>query len=492
MKAAIIGSGFGGLAIANRLQARGIEVTIFEKNSQIGGHASQLKKDGYTFDMGPSIITIPQIIDDIFAAAGKKREDYLTLLPVDPYYRMYFKDGSTLDYVSDSTEMKKQLSAFNPSDAEGYDRFMQASAKLYDEVIVRGLGKRPFESLLDLAKFIPRALSYDAIRSSYSFASKFFQDERSRFAFSFHPLFIGGSPFSTPALLQLIPYLEKKDGVWFAEGGMYALVQAFARLFVEQGGKIECNAEVQKILVKDKQAIGVKVNNQELLFDVVVSNAHSAHTYLDLIDPIDRRLLPNWWIKAKKYSMSCVLLYLGLKKTYPEIPHHALILSQRYRELVRDIFDRKVMPDDFSMYVHLPTRTDPSMAPPGKESMYALIPVPNLLSDYDWETRTSEFSDKVLQYLEHQFGMKDLQDNIEVLETFTPLDFAKQRNNYLGACWSEQPLFTQIGSFRPHNRSSHLKRLYLVGASTHPGAGVPGVLLGAEATEYAIREDFNV
>jgi len=489
-KAIIIGSGFGGLAIANRLQAKGFQVKLFEKNEKVGGHAYQLQQKGYTFDMGPSLITAPDIIDGVFKAAGRNMTDYLDLIYLDPFYRIYFHDGSMLDYTADSQRMKTQMAQFNKRDADNYDGFMNYVRQLYDAVITDGLGSAPFD-ISTLLQFLPKALKLKALKPAYKVVSKFFEDPRNRFAFSFHPLFIGGSPFRAPAVYLMIPYLEKAGGVWFTKGGMYSLVQAFENLFTETGGEIHTNSEVSEIVVRNRKAIGVIANGDFHQADIVVSNAHFAHTHLDLIKPESRRKFNERKVRKMDYSMSCFLMYIGVKKQYPQLKHHTLILSERYKELVKDIFDRKILPDDFSMYLHVPTRTDASMAPAGCESMYVLIPVPNLSGNTNWKQMAKPYSEKILSFLQEDFGLEGLRENIEVLELFTPDDFQTQRNNYLGSAWGLEPKLTQSASFRPSNSSNEIDGLYMVGASTHPGAGVPGVLLTAEATEKAIMDDFK-
>lgn len=489
-KIVVIGSGFGGLASAIRLQAQGFQVTLLEKNAKVGGHAYQIKKDGYTFDMGPSLITAPDIIDDVFKAAGRNMADYLDLIYLDPFYRIYYHDGSMLDYCGDGERMKAQMARFNQKDADNYDRFVDYIRKLYQAVIVDGLGKRPFD-LATMLQFLPKALRLKALLPTYHVVSRFFKDARNRFAFSFHPLFIGGSPFRAPSVYLMIPYLEKEGGVWFTPGGMYSVVEALEKVFLEIGGEIKTDCEVSKILVENGRAAGVIANGERYDADAVVSNGHFAHTYMDLIDPQHRKKWSDRKVKKVDYGMSTFLIYLGVKKQYPKLLHHTLILSERYKELVRDIFDRKVLADDFSMYLHVPSRTDAGMAPEGCESMYVLVPVPNLEANVDWSTMARPFADKILAFLEEDFGMEGLRENIEVEELFTPDDFRVQRNNYLGTAWGVEPKLTQTASFRPGNRSEDVKGLYLVGANTHPGAGVPGVLLTAEATERAILEDMG-
>ena len=488
-KIIVIGSGFGGLATAIRLQARGFKVTILEKNAKVGGHAYQLKKKGYTFDMGPSLITAPDIIRNIFYSADKKMEDYLDLIYLDPFYRIYFHDGSKIDYGPDANKMKMQMSQFNLQDAANYDKFMSYIYKIYKVVIEDGMGSKPFMSIKSLFKFTPKMITLNAINTGYNVVKKYFTDERNRFIFSFHPLFIGGNPFRSPAVYLMIPYLEKTGGVWFTKGGMYSLVKALKKLFLDIGGIIKTKSEVTEIKIENGYASGVFVGEDFYEADAVVSNAHFAHTYSDLIAENQRKKWTNKKVQTMHYSMSCFLMYIGSKKQYPKLLHHTLILSERYKELVTDIFDRKILPDDFSMYLHAPTRTDPEMAPEGGESMYVLIPTPNLAANINWKEMKKRYADKILAFLEHDFGLKDLRKNIEVLELFTPDDFASQRNNYLGSAWGVEPRLTQTATFRPHNRSEDIKNLYLVGASTHPGAGVPGVMLTAEATVNTMLEN---
>lgn len=490
-KIVIIGSGFGGLALAVRLQARGFQVTLLEKNNQVGGHASQLVRNGYTFDMGPSLITAPEIIRAVFKSAGRRMEEYLDLIRLDPFYRIYFHDKSYFDYSGDGEKMKSQMATFSVQDARNYDRFMQACHQIYDAVITDGLGSTPFMTWGSLFNFLPRALQLGAIRSTHSFVSKYFKHPHHRFMYSFHPLFIGGNPFRAPSVYLMIPYLEKAGGVWFTRGGMYSLVRAFEKIFTELGGKIHTNQEVKEIRIRDGKASGVSTADQYYPADAVVSNADVAHTYKNLIQSSHRRKWTDRKIDRLSFSMSAFLIYLGVKKQYPQLLHHTLILSRRYKELISDIFDHKILPDDFSMYLHAPTRSDLSMAPQGCESMYVLIPVSNLAGNIDWEKMSTPFTDRVIRFLEHDFGLNDLTKNIDVLETFNPRDFNFQRNSYLGTPWGVEPKLRQTAYFRPHNRSEDIPNLYLVGAGTHPGAGLPGVLLSAETTEKLIERDFS-
>lgn len=491
LRTVVIGSGFGGLAIANRLQAAGASVTLLEKRPEVGGRAYQFKEKGYTFDMGPSLITAPDLIADVFASAGQQYEDYLDLIPLDPYYRIYFHDGSYFDYSGDADAMKAQMQRFNGEDALRYDAFMQAIEPIYNEVITNKLGAQPFDTVGSMLKFTPRALQLKAFLPVSRYVNRFFKDFRHRFIFSFHPLFIGGHPFRVPSIYLMIPYLEKKDGVWFTTGGMYSVVDSMKRLFIEQGGTLQTNAEVREISIDEGTVHGVRTQDDYYPADAVVSNADFAHTYKHLIDAKWRKKWSDTAIDKMKYSMSCFLLYLGVKKQYPQLVHHTLILSERYKELVDDIFDGNPLPKDFSMYLHAPTKTDPGMAPEGCESMYVLIPVSNLKSGVDWETVKDEYTDRVLTFLE-KWGLDGLRDNLEVLKIFTPNDFESELNAYQGNAFAIEPKLTQTAYFRPHNRSEDVNGLYFVGAGTHPGAGVPGVLLSAEATASCVIDDYNL
>lgn len=490
-KIAVIGSGFGGLSAAIRLQAAGFDVTIFEKNAKVGGHAYPLKKKGYKFDMGPSLITAPELIRNLFSRAGVKMEKYIELVPLDPYYRIYFHDKTFIDYTYDYERMKEQMAQFNRRDAENYYRFIEASKQIYKTVIEDGLGATPFMTWGAMLSFVPKAVKLKALLPSYTFVKQYFKDFRHRFIFSFHPLFIGGNPFRAPAVYLMIPYLEKIGGVHFTKGGMYTLVQSFKKAFEDLGGSIKTNMLVDEILINNGKASGVRSGDQNWPSDVVISNADFIHTYKNLIKPQYLRKWTNRRLDKLKYSMSAFLIYLGVRKQYPQLLRHTLILSHRYRGLIKDIFDRKILPDDFSIYLHVPTRTDPEMAPEGCDSIYMLIPVANLASDIDWERMAVPFADKVLNFLQDDFGLVDLRKNIEVLEIFTPYDFKRERNSYLGSPWGVEPILLQTAYFRPHNRSEDVKGLYLVGANTHPGAGLPGVMLTAEATEKVILSDIK-
>ena len=489
--AIVIGAGFGGLAVANRLQASGVDVTLLEKREEIGGRAYQLRDSGYTFDMGPSLITAPHIIDSIFSAAGKNLREYVDLMPLDPYYRIYFHDGTHIDYVGDAERMKAQMAQFDPEDAANFDGFMDEIRPIYDAVIGDRLGSKPFDSIGTMLRFLPRMAQLKAFLPVTTFVNRWFKDFRHRFIYSFHPLFVGGNPFKTPSIYLMIPFLEREGGVWFSKGGMYSVVEALGRLFAEQGGQLRTGQQVNEILIEDGRAVGVRTSVGEMRADLVVSNADPGHTYGTLVERKSRKRWSDRKLASTDWSMSCFLLYLGTKRQYPQLAHHTLILSERYKALLHDIFGRKILPEDFSMYLHAPTRTDPSMAPPGCESMYVLIPVANQQSGIDWPALQERFADTVIDYLE-EWGLDDLRDQIEVQHVFTPDDFESELNATWGNAFAIEPKFTQTAWFRPQNRSEDVKALYLVGGGTHPGAGVPGVLLSAETTFGCIAEDWGL
>ena len=490
-EAIVIGSGFGGLAVAIRLQAAGVQVTLLEKREKIGGRAYQLEDSGYVFDMGPSLITAPDIIDSIFRAGGRRLTDYVDLMPLDPYYRIYFHDGTHIDYVGDVERMKAQMARFDERDAGNLEKFLATVRPIYDAVIGDRLGSKPFDTVKSMLRFMPRVIRLKAFLPVTTFVNWFFKDFRHRFIFSFHPLFVAGNPFKTPSIYLMIPFLEREGGVWFTRGGMYSVVEAMGQLFTELGGTITTGAEVEEILVADGRAVGVRTADAHFEADLVVSNADPGHTYGSLVKSTNRRHWNDRRLEKQEWSMSCFLLYIGTRRQYPQLEHHTLILTERYEGLLDDIFDRKTLPDDFSMYLHAPTRTDPSMAPPGGESMYVLVPVANQKSGIDWASVGPHFADKVIDFLE-EWGLEDLRAETEVLHVFTPDDFEGELNATWGNAFAIEPTLFQTAWFRPQNRSEDVEGLYLVGAGTHPGAGVPGVMLSAETTYGCIAADLGL
>jgi phytoene desaturase len=486
----VVGAGFGGLAAAIRLQANGHQVTLVEKRSQVGGRAGQLKLDGFTFDTGPSIITAPHLLDDLWASAGATLQDDVDLVPLAPYYRIAFADGRRFDYGGAPEQVEAQVRAFDPAAVEGYRRFMDATRHIYQRAF-QDLAGQPFHRLGTFLKLVPELLRLNAAQSVYDFVSRFFRDPQLRTVFSFHPLFIGGNPFRASAIYSIVPFLERQGGVWFARGGMYALVQAMHTLFERLGGRTRLAAPVAEVLVNEaRRATGVRLESGERLSaDAVVLNADVAAAYMRLLPARFRRRMTDRRLRGYRYSMSCFLLYLGLDRQYPEqLLHHTIVMAPRYRGLIADIFDGHGLPPDMSLYLHAPTRTDPSMAPPGGESLYVLAPVPHLGRGIDWERQAQPFRDRIVRFLEHEFGLAGLAQAIRVERRYTPLDFRDDLSSYLGSAFSIEPTLLQSAWFRPHNLSEDVDGLFVVGAGTHPGAGLPGVLLSAKITSRLVQE----
>ena len=486
----VVGAGLGGLAAAIRLQAAGHAVTLLEKRVQIGGRAGQLKGAGYTFDMGPSIITAPHLLHDLWSSAGARLEDDLDLVPLAPYYRIYFADGRHFDYGGTPEQVEAQVRAFDPAAVDGYARFMAATQRIYQRAF-EDLAGQPFHKLTTFLKLVPELLRLNAAQSVYSFVSRFFRDPNLRTVFSFHPLFIGGNPFRASAIYSIVPYLERQGGVWFARGGMYSLVQAMHARFERLGGQTRLSTGVGEVLVDEttRRAVGVRLENGEALrADAVVLNADVATGYMRLIPARYRKKMTDRRLRGYRYSMSCFLLYLGLDRQYPRLLHHTIVMAARYRGLIGDIFDGRGLPPDMSLYLHAPTKTDPTMAPPGGESLYILVPVPHLGHGIDWNREAQPFRDRIVKFLEHDFGLTGLEKAIQFEHRFTPLDFQGDLSSFLGSAFSSEPTLTQSAYFRPHNVSEDIGSLYLVGAGTHPGAGLPGVLLSARITTDLVNE----
>lgn len=487
----VIGGGFGGLAAAIRLQAAGYAVTIVEAREKLGGRAYQLKEDGFTFDMGPTLITAPHLLEDLWATAGRSLKEDVPLVPLSPFYRIYFRDGRSFDYWGTAAEDEAEIARFEPRDVAGYRAFLADTQRIYQRAFA-DLANQPFLTPGALLRVMPELVRLGAQRSVYAYVSRYFRDPQLRMVFSFHPLFIGGNPFRASAIYSIVPYLERSGGVHFAMGGMYTLVEAMDRLFRALGGEVRCGIPVEQLLLKERHVKGVRLEDGTGLgADVVVANSDVTSTVLKLL-PTPYRSQPSASrMKRYRYSMSCFLLYLGLNRQYKNLQHHTIFMPDRYRKLIGDIFDGQGMPDDLALYLHTPTRTDPSMAPPGSESMYILAPVPNLAHGIDWALYAPAFRNKVIHFLEHEAGLQGLAANIVAEHTFTPLDFATELRSHLGAAFSIEPTLFQSAYFRPHNRSYDIGNLFFVGAGTHPGAGIPGVLLSADITSRLVMEELK-
>lgn len=475
MDIVIIGSGLGGLAAGIRLQAQGHQVTMLEKRDQPGGRAYVYEQDGFRFDGGPTIITAPQLIHELFALAGRQTEAYVPLVKLDPFYNVRFEDGSVFHYSDDEPGLVEQIRAFNPADVEGYERFYRASQAVFEKGIP--LMTQPFLNPLDMLKVAPDMVQLQSFNTVAGFVNQYIQDPRLRQVFSFHPLLIGGNPFQCTSIYAMIHKLEQSFGVWFAMGGTGALVQGFVRLFQELGGELRLQNEVQEILVNPAgQATGVQLVTAERLFaDAVVANGDVAMTYLKLIPERYRRRYPDPAIERMRYSNSLFVVYFGTNRQYDSMAHHEILMGHRYRDWVDDLFVRKVLPDDFSLYLHRPTATDPTLAPPGCDCWYVLAPVPNLDSGTDWQMMAASYKARIFHYLEERY-LPNLRQHMVTEHHIDPLHFRDTLNSYKGSAFSFEPTLFQSAWFRPHNRSEDIPNLYFVGAGTHPGAGIPGVL----------------
>lgn len=491
-KVAVIGSGFGGLAAAIRLQNSGFEVHIFEKRDQLGGRAYVYRDKGFTFDAGPTVITAPECIEELFNVCGRNIKDYVEMLPVFPFYKLLWEDGTVFDYSNDSSALEKQIAQRRHSDVEGYREFLKYSKEVFDEGYTK-LADKPFLKIWDMVKVAPQLAKLSAHRSVYSTVAKYIKDEKLREAFSFHSLLVGGNPFNTSSIYTLIHYLERNWGVFFPKGGTGALVQGLAKLFTDLGGKYHLNSEVKTLVTKAGKITAVEfANGEQFLCDAVVSNADVMHTYKDLLPQEAKTKSRVRKLEKSRFSMSLFLIYFGTNKKYPHLAHHNVVFGNRYKELLDDIFSKGILPDDFSLYLHAPSLTDPSMAPEGGEAFYVLSPVAHLGKlDIDWKKEGPKYAKKIMSYLEKHY-LPGLSESVVTQRIFTPEDFRDELNSYHGAAFSLEPTLTQSAFFRTHNRSEEVNNLYFVGAGTHPGAGVPGVINSAKATSKLLSDDFNV
>lgn len=486
-KVVVIGSGFGGLAAAIRQQSKGYQTTLLEMRDKPGGRAYVYEDKGFTYDAGPTIITVPFVIDELFDVAGKKREDYLTIVPCDPFYRIYFPDDTHFDYRGEQQALESEIAKFSPDDVEGYRKFLAYSEKIFDRAFTE-LADHSFHSLWEMIKISPDLVKLRADRSVYSQVSKFIKDDRLRQVFSFEPLLIGGNPLRSSSIYSMIHYLEKTWGVHFAMGGTGALVQALVKLFQDIGGEVVLNCRAEEIKVSEGKVTGVAGGNGEFYpADVVISNGDVANTYRKLIRPEYRKKWTDRRLEKMRYAMSLFVVYFGTKCTYPHLPHHSIVLGPRYEGLLKDIFDKRIVAEDFSLYLHAPTRTDPSMAPDGCEAFYVLSPVPNLKGGQDWDDIKEEYADRIFASLEKDHLVPGLRENLISKLIFTPKDFETELDAYQGSAFQFEPILTQSAWFRPHNISEDVGGLYFVGAGTHPGAGLPGVISSAKVLDHFLK-----
>jgi phytoene desaturase len=485
--AIVVGSGFGGLAAAVRLGARGFRVTVLEQLDAPGGRAYVFRQDGFVFDAGPTIITAPFMLEDLWRLCNRRFADDVELRSLQPFYRIRFNDGQILDCSDDDAAMAEQINRLAPQDLPGYRNFLKASEAIY-KVAFERLAHVPFDSLAEMLRLAPDLLRLKSYRSIYGLVASFVKDPRMRFALSFHPLFVGGNPFTTTSIYGLIAFLERRWGVHCAIGGMGSIVNGMVSLIQGQGNRIRYNARVASIAITARRATGVRLSTgEELTSDVVVSDADSATTYRDLVPASLQRRWTRRRIARSQFSMSLFVWYFGTSRQYAEVPHHTILAGPRYRELLVDIFSSKILAEDFSLYLHRPTASDPSLAPAGCDAFYVLSPVPHLDADIDWQSRAETYRLAISRHLSLTM-LPDLERHVVSSRIMTPLDFRDRLLSYKGAAFGLAPALTQSAWFRPHNRSEDIEGLYLVGAGTHPGAGLPGVLSSARVLDTVVPD----
>ena len=490
--ALVIGSGFGGLAAAIRLAVRGWRVQVLEKLDAPGGRAYVWKQDGFSFDAGPTIITAPFLLDELWATAGRKFSDDVELKLMEPFYRIRFDDGTWFDYTGDPDRMRAEVARFAPEDLPGYERFLVEAHKCYQLGFIE-LGGIAYNSISDLLWALPNMVRMRGWKSIWKLACEHMRNPKLRVVFSFHPLLIGGNPLAVTGIYSLINSLERQFGVHWAMGGTGAIIRAMVKLLESLGGQIRYNAEVRKIDVQPgpggrPAATGVTLaGGEQIPAAIVVSNADTMWTYRHLIDAQYRQRWTDAKIERSKHSMSLFVWYFGTNRRWDDVPHHMMVLGPRYEELLRDIFKRHVVPEDFSLYLHRPSASDPSVAPPGCDAFYVLSPVSHLDSGTDWPKVAESYRQRVEQVLERAV-LPGLSKHIVSSRVTTPQDFQDRLLSYKGAAFGQEPILLQSAWFRPHNRSEDIDRLFIVGAGTHPGAGVPGVLMSAKMLEQVLPD----
>lgn len=487
-RAVVIGAGFGGLALAIRLQSAGVDTVLVEARDQPGGRAYYWEKEGFTFDAGPTVITAPAALEELWALSGHRMADDVTLAPVNPFYRLNWPDGTNFDYSNDDAALTGEIAKLDPADIAGYRRFLDYSAGVYREGYEK-LGHVPFLDFKSMVKAAPDLAKYQAWRSVYSMVSSFVKNEKLRQALSFHTLLVGGNPMTTSAIYALIHKLERDGGVWCARGGTNRLVAGMARLFERLGGTLRLGDAVARIETLGERATAVVTKSGERFeADAVASNADLIHSYRDLLKDSRSAQRTAARLLKKRFSPSLFLVHFGVKGTWPGIPHHMILFGPRYRGLLEDIYDHGVLSQDFSLYLHHPTVTDPSLAPEGHSTFYALAPVPHLGKfPVDWSEIAPVLEKRILDEVGRRL-IPDIHDRIVTKFSYAPSDFRDDLGAHLGSAFSLEPILSQSAWFRAHNRDSSIPNLYFVGAGTHPGAGIPGVVGSAKATAALMLE----
>ncbi len=483
----VIGAGVGGLAAAIRLGARGYRVTVLDRLDGPGGRAYVYRQDGFTFDAGPTIITAPYLFEELWSLCGLKMADHVELRPCDPYYRIRFDDGDSFTYSGNREAMRAEVARFCPADVEGFERYLRVSEEIY-RVAFEELGDKPFHSLAFTLRAALDLVRLKGYRSVYSRVSEFFTDPRLRVVFSFHPLLIGGNPFTATSYYCLIAHLEGKYGVHHAMGGTGALVRGLCDLVRRTGGEIRYQAEVERIMVRNGRTVGVRLTDgEEIPAEIVVSNAEPAWTYAKLLGHHPRRRWSDGKIRRARHSMGLFVWYFGTNRRFDDVLHHNMVLGPRYKGLLDDIFHRHLLAEDFSLYLHRPTASDPSLAPSGCDAFYVLSPVPNLASGTDWATQAEPYRAAIERRLEATL-LPGLGSAIVTSRVLTPQDFRDRLLALTGAAFAMEPRLLQSAWFRPHNRSEEVEGLYLVGGGTHPGAGLPGVISSARVVDSLLPD----
>jgi phytoene desaturase len=484
---AVIGSGFGGLALAIRLQSAGIDTTVIEARDKPGGRAYHWEKDGHVFDAGPTVITDPACLRELWELTGADMAEDVNLIPVSPFYRLSWPDGTIFDYVNEDERLFRQIEALEPADVEGYRRFLRYSEGVYVEGYEK-LGAVPFLDFKSMVHAAPQLARYQAWRSVYSVVSSFVRNEKLRQALSFHSLLVGGNPMTASAIYALIHKLERDGGVWFAEGGTNRLVAGMVKHLERLGGTVRLGDPVAGIWTEGDRASAIRTRSGwTRTFDAIASNADIVRTYEMLAHPSAKRRSTR--LKRKRFSPSLFVVHFSTSGSWADVPHHSILFGPRYGSLLKEIYGGRSLPNDPSIYLHHPTATDPSMAPAGRSTFYALAPVPHLgRTDIDWEWEGPAYARRMLEILEER-TMPGLKSRLGEFFHFGPADFERELNSHLGSAFSLEPVLTQSAYFRVHNRDDVVRNLYFVGAGTHPGAGIPGVVGSAKATAGLMIED---
>jgi len=484
-QAIVIGSGFGGIASALRLRAKGYAVKVIDRSPMLGGRAQVFTRNGFKHDAGPTVITAPFLLEELFALYQEKLEDHIKLIPLTPWYRFYFSDKTTFDYGGSLEQTLSEIEKIEPKDKAGYLNLLSHSKNIFDIAFTQ-LSSISFHRFLLMLSLIPKLIVLRSYETVWDCVSRHLISPKLRQAFSIQPLLVGGNPFSTTSIYGLIHYLERAYGVFFAMGGTSAIVNALKNLMERNKIEIFLNTTVKKIIIDDGKATGLVLDDgSKINADIIVSNADAAYLYQNMIDSDQVAVSSKLKLKLAHYSMGLFVIYFGTTKQYPDVVHHTIWLGKTYKELLKNIFDKKILSDDFSLYIHRPTATDPSFAPAGCDSFYVLCPVPNLKANIDWSIEGETLKNKIIEALDQSI-LPDLKKHITADFFMTPSDFQTQYLSMHGAGFSIAPLFRQSAWFRFHNKAEGIKNLYITGAGTHPGAGLPGVLCSAKVIDQLI------